>query len=148
MQGTRFMGETAVDLTLTDIYNVSLFYRALDEALPYRDPPLPELVADVSGGIVDAVRRTQTLSRKATFSHYPNPFNARTTVSYRVPARGRVQIAVYNLLGEKVVTLRDEIQGEGEYRVNFSGEHLASGIYLCRYEIAGLQGVDKMLLVK
>jgi len=83
-----------------------------------------------------------------TLSCAPNPFNPATTISYSLPRAGRVGLEVFNLLGQKVGSLADEMQTAGSYTVTFSGLNLASGVYI--YQLtAGKEVVTrKMILVK
>ncbi|HRI47318.1 MAG TPA: sialidase family protein, partial [Ignavibacteriaceae bacterium] len=58
--------------------------------------------------------------------NYPNPFNPSTLIKYSIPSDGFVNLSVYNLLGEKVVTLVNEVQKGGSYEHNFNASDLAS----------------------
>jgi hypothetical protein len=85
---------------------------------------------------------------------YPNPFNPSTTLSYSLDTPGRIELAVYNLKGQKIRTLVNEMQTTGKHQVLWNGtdEHGAicgSGVYLSRLIIDG-KGVatKKMMLVK
>ena len=81
--------------------------------------------------------------------NYPNPFNPTTNIEFTVPQDGKVQLKVYNTLGEEVATLLDETMTAGEYhRVSFDASRLVSGIYFARIQFANRQLVKKMLLVK
>ena len=84
--------------------------------------------------------------------NYPNPFNSSTLIRYRLSAVGRPQTAVtlrvYNILGQEVRTLVDELQSPGEYTVIWDGKdnlggELASGVYLCRLEVIGLKAESR-----
>ena len=68
------------------------------------------------------------------YANYPNPFNPTTTISYRLPARSRVELAIYNLLGQQIRTLVNADQPVGEHQVqwdgrNDAGKQVSSGIY-------------------
>lgn len=81
--------------------------------------------------------------------NYPNPFNPRTTITFQVATSGSVQLTVYNLLGQQVARLVNEVKSPGTYTVAFDGISLASGSYL--YELRDGQGrmqVKRMLLLK
>jgi hypothetical protein len=66
--------------------------------------------------------------------NYPNPFNPLTLIQYEVPVQSRVSIEVYNILGEHVSTLVDEVQNAGRYEAPLSGIQLASGVYYYRFK--------------
>jgi len=81
---------------------------------------------------------------------YPNPFNASTTIRYRVEGEHfrRVQIVVYDLLGREVLQLLDEVRPAGMGYVRFDGSGLASGTYYCRISLEGARATQRMLLVR
>jgi hypothetical protein len=84
----------------------------------------------------------------ALFRNYPNPFNPVTTIRYTLPVGGKVTLSVYNVLGQRVAVLVDEVQQAGHYRAKFDGKGFASGPYFCRLEQGGASIVQKMLLLK
>ncbi len=82
------------------------------------------------------------------FPNYPNPFNASTTIRYAVPSAGHVRLRVYNVLGQEVATLVDEIRQAGTHSVLFDGFLLASGIYFSKLEWGEKTAVAKLILMK
>ncbi|MBT4369793.1 MAG: T9SS type A sorting domain-containing protein [Candidatus Marinimicrobia bacterium] len=86
--------------------------------------------------------------------NYPNPFNPSTQISFDVPAGAdHVMINVYNILGQNVNTLVNEVLSPGSYTVDwnatdFMGNAVASGIYF--YELRGnsFTARKKMLLIR
>ena len=85
--------------------------------------------------------------------NFPNPFNPRTTISYRLPQKSRVELVVYDLLGQKVRTLIDGVKPAGTYRVQWdgrddAGREVASGVYIYRLEGNGWTENRKMLLLR
>lgn len=79
---------------------------------------------------------------------YPNPFNATTRIAYELKQAGRVQLDILNLLGQRVVTLADEMQTAGRHEVAFAGRELSSGVYFCRLQTNGTTIQQKLLLLK
>jgi hypothetical protein len=79
---------------------------------------------------------------------YPNPFNARTTIVLQMPAEGKVQVEVYNLMGQLVGTLHSGTLPAGEHRLIADGDRWASGLYFVKAISAGQEQTRKMLLVK
>lgn len=82
------------------------------------------------------------------YQNYPNPFNPTTTIKYDLPVASNVKIEVYNLLGQKLVSLVDEEKPAGKYAVNFEGFNLASGVYFYSIETDQFTKVKRMLLTK
>jgi hypothetical protein len=69
---------------------------------------------------------------QAQFSCFPNPFSGSTTFYYSLNGSGAVNLSVYNMLGEKVATVIDEVQSSGKQEVEFNNKVLAAGVYTCR----------------
>jgi hypothetical protein len=85
--------------------------------------------------------------------NYPNPFNPTTVISYSIPEIAKVKIEVYNVLGQKVVTLFDQEQLPGNHMLewnsrNDSGVNVTSGVYLLKMQAGSFSQVKKMLLVR
>jgi hypothetical protein len=87
-------------------------------------------------------------------SNYPNPFNPRTTVSYDVPSRGAVTLAVFDSRGARIAMLvNNEVRAAGAYSQEWNGrdDHgvtVASGVYFARIEHASGIRTKKMVLLK
>ena len=78
----------------------------------------------------------------------PNPFNPTTEVHWKQFREARVRISVFNLLGQEVEVLCDEVRAAGEHQLSFDGQALASGVYVLQMAGAGECTSQKMLLVK
>ncbi len=64
--------------------------------------------------------------------NYPNPFNPATTMVYSIPKDSRVRIEVYNISGELVQTIIDEVKEAGTYSIQWNAQRQPSGIYFYR----------------
>jgi len=64
--------------------------------------------------------------------NYPNPFNPKTIINYELPITNEVELSIYNLLGQKVVTLVSGKQQAGYYQVEWDASRFASGVYIYR----------------
>ncbi|MCP4686017.1 MAG: T9SS type A sorting domain-containing protein [bacterium] len=85
--------------------------------------------------------------------NYPNPFNPETEIGFSVPASSRVQLTIYNALGQRVKTLVDDVMNAGPARVTWdgtdrAGNGVASGVYFYRLTIGENTDAKKMLLLK
>jgi hypothetical protein len=80
--------------------------------------------------------------------NYPNPFNPATVIRYSIPEQSKVTLKVYNLLGQEVATLVNEVQPAGHFVARFEGYSLATGVYFYRLEAGKFSETKKMLLVK
>jgi hypothetical protein len=83
----------------------------------------------------------------------PNPFNPETEIAYSLPEETHVTIRIYNIAGQVVNTLIDEVRPAGKHAVtwngtNESGSRVASGVYFYRMETSAFQKTVKMILVK
>jgi len=72
-----------------------------------------------------------TAPDRFSVANFPNPFNASTTIRYSVSVTTPVTIAVYNLLGQEIITLmRDRLHPPGEYSFVWEERNLSSGAYI------------------
>jgi hypothetical protein len=85
--------------------------------------------------------------------NYPNPFNPETTIPYEVQKTGHINITVYNVLGQSVRVLVDEVQNLGQYQVIWDGcdvfgMRVASGIYFYRLKQGEFAKTRRMILMR
>jgi len=82
------------------------------------------------------------------YNNYPNPFNPSTDIKYEINKNVMVKLVIYNILGQEVKTLVNELKKAGSYKVKFDGSNLASGVYFYRLEAGDFVEAKKMVLVK
>ena len=82
------------------------------------------------------------------YQNFPNPFNARTTISYNLFKDSNVKLTVYDIMGRKVNILIDGFQQSGYHRVSFNAGGLASSIYFYELETKNKILRKRMLLLK
>jgi hypothetical protein len=80
--------------------------------------------------------------------NYPNPFNPETTIAFKISSTTPVSIKVFDLLGNEVAVLIDEVKQPGIYRISFDGGNLASGVYFYKMIAGDFSSVKKMSLLK
>jgi hypothetical protein len=80
--------------------------------------------------------------------NYPNPFNPATTIKYSIPETGDVELKVYDIIGNEVVTLVNETMSPGSYEIRFDASKLASGVYIYSLRAENFIQTKKMILMK
>jgi hypothetical protein len=120
---------------------------------PPMPPPITAVEEDIAGS-----RPT----RFALEQNVPNPFNGETVIRFTIPERsgsgdggraGTVELAIYNLAGQKVVTLVEGVYRAGMYTVRWDGRDragraLPSGIYVARLRAGEQMAMRKLVLVR
>ena len=82
------------------------------------------------------------------YQNFPNPFNPATQISYSVPNSEFVTLKIYDVLGNEVQTLVNEMQIVGTYKVTFDAGKLSSGIYFYKLKAGNFTETKKMILLK
>ena len=85
--------------------------------------------------------------------NYPNPFNPETMISFSVKAESKVKIDIFNIKGQKVKSLINEVYPMGNHKVLWNGKDnndraVSSGVYFTRMTTGKFQTTKKMLLMK
>lgn len=85
--------------------------------------------------------------------NYPNPFNPETTIRYRLTQQEGVTLEIFNLLGQKIRTLVNEVVDAGEHSIRWDGRDAAgyptaSGVYLYRLQAGEYTATRKMMLIR
>ena len=96
---------------------------------------------------------TSTPERFSLSQNYPNPFNPQTQISYALPERCQVKLAIYNVRGQRVRVLVNELQAARHNTVlwdgkNEDGQEVASGIYYYRLDAGAFSQTRSMVLLK
>lgn len=87
------------------------------------------------------------------YQNFPNPFNQATVVPYRLATNSRVEVQIYNPLGQIVTTLVDAYLSAGQYRVvwdgtDFQARNVPGGIYFYVLKADGMYTIKKMTLLR
>ena len=80
--------------------------------------------------------------------NYPNPFNPQTTFTFSLPVASHANLSIYNILGQKVVTVLDKRISAGEHSIIFDASDLPTGIYFYRLKTENAMSTKKMVLIK
>lgn len=109
----------------------------------------------------DSTMRTDVFENSLTpvsyklLSNFPNPFNPSTNLQYSLPGRSNVKLTIFNILGQTISVIVNQMQEAGWHTVEWNAKNAASGIYFYRLEAVSLENpskqfveTKKMLLVR
>jgi len=99
---------------------------------------------------VQTEQQTVHLTNYSLSQNYPDPFNPSTTIRYSVAKEGPVTIKVYNIIGNLVATLVNQVKPAGTYTVqlSISDYHMASGVYFYRMQSGSFVDTKKFIVLK
>ncbi len=80
--------------------------------------------------------------------NYPNPFNNQTCIQFTLPERSYVQLNIYNIFGQYVRTLVDQVKPAGSHLVTWDAGEMASGLYFYQLETGKFNQKRRMILLK
>ena len=103
-----------------------------------------------------AVLEEQVTTQPESFAldqNFPNPFNSGTIIRFDLPQSEKIELAIYNLAGQKVATIVQGLRQEGSYEINWDGrDHagrtLASGVYFYRLQAGARVQTRKLLFLR
>lgn len=155
------------------VFSASSKPSASATTIKLEDKPISSEVVDVNANILPVIWSTGTVTIEIPTAveeitdqlpsayelgqNYPNPFNPKTTISYTIPVHAsdgmHVTLRIYNLQGQLVRTLVDELKSPGRYRVvwdgrNNAGVNISSGIYLYAITAGDFKATKKMAILK
>ncbi len=115
-----------------------------------------ESVAKVIVGTPTSVESERIIPKQYSLNqNYPNPFNPSTTINYALPYVSKVQLSIYNILGQRVkVLVNNTVMAAGNYNIQWNASSFSSGLYLLKMDAKSISTdkqfhtVKKMLLVK
>ncbi len=116
-------------------------------------PEFGETLTAETDEIIQELNRDFCLYNEAPLSYmltqnYPNPFNPVTVINFSLPVKKFVILAVYDVLGNEIKVLVNEIMEAGQHDISFNASGLSSGVYFYRLEAGEFKDVKKMILVK
>ncbi|MBU0474972.1 MAG: T9SS type A sorting domain-containing protein [Bacteroidetes bacterium] len=80
--------------------------------------------------------------------NYPNPFNPTTMINFSIPESGLVTMKIFNILGQEVAELVNDVKSAGSYEVSFDASNLTSGMYIYKIQAGNFSATRKMMLLK
>ena len=101
-----------------------------------------------SPGTTEEVEVAAVPNEYALENNYPNPFNPTTTINFQLPQDGHAELAIYNMVGQKVATLVNGQVNAGYHSVTWEAGNHPSGIYLYRLEAGDFTQTHRMVLLK
>lgn len=120
----------------------------LSEGEPLSLPPGQQSLLQISPELpLSSEEPNQPLSFSLE-QNYPNPFNPTTQIAFTLPEALPVQIAVYNIAGQRIATLVNETMRAGRHSVTFDATSLTSGVYFYQMQAGPYQDIRKMAVVK
>jgi hypothetical protein len=128
------------------IIGFPLYFLSEDDARNILRASLDTLRSETMGA--NPTRNPAIPATAKLYQNYPNPFNPVTEIAFDLPKAMRVEVRVFNTLGQLVTTLVDEHRAAGSYRVSFDGSRLASGLYLYQLKAGDFAETKKMILLK
>ncbi|PID59208.1 MAG: hypothetical protein CR986_06945 [Ignavibacteriae bacterium] len=121
----------------------------------YTDNTVSKFSNEISLQVVNIKENLNNLPNKFNLmQNYPNPFNPVTNISYSIPEYSKVELTIYNILGQPINILYSGLQQQGYYSVKFAASGFSSGIYFCTLRATGLNSLvdyketKKILLLK
>jgi hypothetical protein len=120
------------------------------------DAALYKIIGNSSGknttyfdaSITGVSKKTQTPKEFKLEQNYPNPFNPTTKIQFTLSEKTKVELVVFNSLGQEIQSLVSGELGQGNHEVSFDASKLPSGIYLYRLQAGNLVETKKMVLLK
>lgn len=80
--------------------------------------------------------------------NYPNPFNPATTLKFTIPKASKVDVSIYNIIGQKVLNVTNDYYEAGTHELKIDASQLSSGVYFYQLTSGSYQVTKKMTLIK
>ena len=110
-------------------------------------------IADAIPGSTPKAVANRLPQRLSLSQNFPNPFNPTTVIRFELPHATKVNLVIYNTLGQVVRTLVNEQRARGAHQVQWDGKNVdeldvASGLYFVRMKAGDFVGVRKMVMLR
>ena len=120
-----------------------------DDSLFYRAELILRKWYNIEGFITSSKNKSGMILNKFILNqNYPNPFNPKTVICWQIATSSDANLSVYNMLGQKVVTLVSERQLPGRYKIEWNAGAMASGTYYYRLIAGNFVDTKKLVVLK
>jgi photosystem II stability/assembly factor-like uncharacterized protein len=99
-----------------------------------------------SVGIVNGNEVSQVFY--SLYQNYPNPFNPSTVIGYYLPKASRVELKIFNVIGQEIRKLEIGLKDRGQHNLSFEAGNLPAGVYFYTLEAGDFKETKKMVIVK
>jgi photosystem II stability/assembly factor-like uncharacterized protein len=96
----------------------------------------------------DGIIEHDNMPKEVCLMSYPNPFNAQTTIGYTMPRAGEVDLSIYNIIGQKIITIFDSPKTAGRYEIKWDASDCSSGLYYAKLKTLNHEKTIKLILLK
>ncbi len=110
--------------------------------------PVEKVIYSTIMNVSSVVPQTTVPKTCVLLQNYPNPFNPTTSIRYSIPLLSRVNISIYNSLGQLVDVILNEEQSAGWKEVQWNAKDVSSGIYFYKLTAGSFVEIKKMQLLK
>jgi hypothetical protein len=131
-------------------YDVRPYYST--ESVYADDYYLP-IYAEIVPKTSDSTATAEGIPEEFSVSSFPNPFNPSTNIRVTMPSDGLLQVVIYNVLGEEILQLKNEMVIKGNYNFIWDGKdsgfnQVNSGIYIVLVKTDEKMISQKIVLLK
>lgn len=134
-------------------FNVDSLKTTIEDSIVIRADAVKLSEPGDTATVVLAYPQIGTPYKYSLSQNYPNPFNSNTKIHYSTAMEGKVKIKIYNIMGQEVRTLVNQIKPYGEHAViwdgkNDQGQIVSSGVYLIKMTAGKFNAIKKTVLLK
>lgn len=106
------------------------------------------ILKTTNGGITSVVPPNNFPLSDNIYQNYPNPFNSATVIKYDIAKSGEIQLYLTDLLGRKILILKNGFHKEGSFEELLDISNLSSGIYLITLKTGSVRISKKIIVLK
>jgi len=134
--------ENAFDIAVDDNYNLYVTGDCVTNNYDYATIKYSQSITGIS------MQETTVPEKFLLNQNTPNPFNAKTNISWHSPLSCHQTLKIYNIFGKEMATLVDEYKPAGKHEVEFDGNSVPDGVYFCELKAGKFIGTKKIIVLK